>query len=355
MNHFEILQNTIRAITPVDVDARANARARLDRLTMPHWALGQVLDLAEQLSALSGQMPPPVARRTIVVMAGDHGVAEEGVSLYPQEVTGQMVANFVGGGAGINAIAKVGNAKLLIVDMGVKADLSSMTANGSVLDRKIALGTANMAKGPAMSKEQALSAIVAGIRIAQNLAAGNDLIAAGEMGIGNTTSATAVLCAIKGVDPLDATGCGTGIDEDARKLKAHVVRKSLALNMPVATDALDVLCKVGGFEIAGIVGLYLGVCAAKKAVVVDGYICAAAAMLAQLFCPQVTSYMVAAHRSVERGHSIMLEHLGLKPLLQLDFRLGEGTGAAMSMPIFDAARAMLTDVATFAEAGVSDK
>lgn len=355
MNYKAFIAHTIASITAPHEASRIKARARLERLTMPHWALGRILDLAEQLSAISGQVPPPVARRTIVVMAADHGVAEEGVSLYPQEVTTQMVANFVMGGAGINALAKVGNARLLIADFGVKGNIQSMVDSGQVLDRKIAPGTANMALQAAMTHEQAEAAMAAGMELALDLATQNDILAVGEMGIANTTSATAILCALTGLNPLLGVGAGTGLDEAGRKHKAIVIQRILDLHQPNRLDPMDVLTKVGGFEIAGMTGFYLGVAAAGKVALVDGFICSSAAMLAQAFCPLSTQYMVAAHRSGESGHGYMLDSLRLSPLLNLGFRLGEGTGAAMAMPLFDAARAMLTDVATFEEASVSDK
>lgn len=355
MNHTDFIAQTIASIAKPDEVARAKALERLNQLTMPHWALGRILDLAEQLSAMSGEVPPPVAKRSIVVMAGDHGVACEGVSLYPQEVTAQMVANFVAGGAGINALAKVGKARLLIADLGVKADISAWTESGKVLDRKIAMGTQNMAVGPAMTKEQAEAALVAGMELALDLSTQNDILAAGEMGIANTTAATAILCALTKLNPLLAVGAGTGLDAEGRKHKAQVIQTALDVNKPDANDALDVLTKVGGFEIAGIAGFYLGAAAARKLVVVDGFICSSAAMIAQAMCPASVKFMVAAHRSAEAGHGYMMDALGLQPLLNLGFRLGEGTGAAMCMPLFDAARAMLTDVATFGEASVSNK
>ncbi|HSQ42246.1 MAG TPA: nicotinate-nucleotide--dimethylbenzimidazole phosphoribosyltransferase [Fibrobacteraceae bacterium] len=349
------LEQTLKRIGEPDAGAREKARHRLERLTMPHWALGRILDLAEQLCAISGKIPPPVARRTLVIMAGDHGVAEEGVTLYPQEVTAQMIANFVAGGAGANALAKVGKVQMQIVDLGVKADLSELVRSGKVLDYRVAPGTANMATGPAMTRDQALQALQTGILIAQGLADENDILTAGEMGIANTTPATAILCALAGVDPAQVTGAGTGLDDAGRRHKADVIRKALACNQPDSKEPLDVLTKVGGLEIAGITGFYLGAAAARKVVVVDGFICSSAALLAQAFCPRCTQFMVAAHRSAEVGHGLMIDTLGLQPLLNLGFRLGEGTGACMAMPLFDAARSMLTDVATFEEASVSDK
>ncbi len=351
----ELVQKTIASIGKRDIVAQQKAHERLEQLTMPHWALGKLLDLAEKLSGISGQMPPPVARRSIVIFAGDHGVAAEGVSLFPQEVTAQMIANFASGGAGANALAKVGGANLHIVDMGCKSDISPLVKAGKVRDCKIAAGTANMAVESAMTQEQAYNALAKGIQIANELAPENDILAAGEMGIANTTSAAAILSALGNLDPDIATGRGTGLDDRQRQHKVSVIRKALALHPVNSQNGLQVLIALGGFEIAGITGFYLGAAAQRKAIVVDGFICTAAALVAQSLCPSSVDFMVSAHRSVEPGHQHMLQMLGLDPLLDLNFRLGEGTGAAMSFPLFDGARAMLTDVATFAEAQVSGK
>lgn len=348
-----MLQETVSKIEPQDPAWREKAKNRLDQLTMPHWALGRLMDLAMDLAGMTRSMRPPVSRKAVVAMAGDHGVAAEGVSKYPQEVTGQMVRNFVAGGAGINALARRAGAGVFVVDMGVAADLSDLAAAGQILSRRVATGTANLAAGPAMSRQQAVQAVEAGIGVACELGGRVDVFGTGDMGIANTTPSTAILACLGGSAVEDVTGRGTGIDDAQLKLKIDVVRRGLAVNRPDPHDALDVLSKVGGFEIAGLAGLILGAAAQKKPVVVDGFISTAAALVAHLLCPACGDYMIAAHRSMELGHRFMHEHLGKLPLLDLNLRLGEGTGAALAMHLVDAAVAVLTEVATFEEAAVS--
>ena len=348
-----MLEETIAKIEPQSSQWRERARQRLDQLTMPHWALGRLMDLAMDLAGMTRSMRPPVARKAVVTMAGDHGVAAEGVSKYPQEVTGQMVRNFVAGGAGINALARRAGAEVVVVDMGVAADLSDLAAAGKIVSRRIAPGTANLAAGPAMSREQAVQAVQAGIGVAHELGERVDVFGTGDMGIANTTPSTAILACLSGSAVEDVTGRGTGIDDAQLALKIEVVRRGLAVNRPDPADALDVLSKVGGFEIAGLAGLILGAAAQKKPVLVDGFISTAAALIAHLLCPACGDYMIAAHRSMELGHRFMHKHLGKLPLLDLNLRLGEGTGAALAMHLLDAAVAVLTEVATFEEAAVS--
>lgn len=350
---MNLLQATIAQIRPQDVLWRARAKDRLDQLIMPHWALGRLMDLAVDLAGISRSLTPPVARPTIVTMAGDHGVAAEGVSKYPQEVTPQMIFGFVGGMAGINALANVAGARIVVVDMGVAADLSGLVRDGKILDKKIALGTGNIAVGPAMTRDQAVRAVEAGIEVVEQLAETTDVFGTGEMGIANTTPSTAVAAAVTGLPAAGLTGRGTGIGDVSLARKTAVVERALAANRPDPADALDVLAKVGGFEIGGIAGVILGAAARQKPVVVDGFISTAGALLAQLLCPTAVEYVVAAHRSAEVGHAAMLAHLGQQPLLDLGLRLGEGTGAALAMPLLDAARRILTEVATFDEAHVS--
>lgn len=350
---MNLLQATIARIRPQDVLWRARAKDRLDQLIMPHWALGRLMDLAVDLAGISRSLTPPVARPTIVTMAGDHGVAAEGVSKYPQEVTPQMIFGFVGGMAGINALANVAGARIVVVDMGVAADLSGLVRDGKILDKKIALGTGNIAVGPAMTRDQAVRAVEAGIEVVEQLAETTDVFGTGEMGIANTTPSTAVAAAVTGLPAAGLTGRGTGIGDVSLARKTAVVERALAANRPDPADALDVLAKVGGFEIGGIAGVILGAAARQKPVVIDGFISTAGALLAQLLCPTAVEYVVAAHRSAEVGHAAMLAHLGQQPLLDLGLRLGEGTGAALAMPLLDAARRILTEVATFDEAHVS--
>jgi nicotinate-nucleotide--dimethylbenzimidazole phosphoribosyltransferase len=348
-----LLQDTIRAIGPQDPAARAAAKARLDQLIMPHWALGRLMDLAMDLAGMTASLKPPVARKTIVTMAGDHGVAAEGVSKYPQEVTAQMVMGFVHGMAGINALGRLAGAKVVVADLGVAGDLGELAGAGKIIDKKVAPGTANMARGPAMTPEQALRSVEAGIEIANELADQTDVFGTGDMGIANTTPSTAILAVLTGTPAGDITGRGTGIDDVTLARKVAVVARAIQVNQPNPTDAMDVLAKVGGFEIGGIAGLVLGAARLRKPIVVDGFISTAGAMLACAMSPDAGDYVIAAHRSVEQGHRIMHSHLGKTPLLDLGLRLGEGTGAALAMNLVEAAARILTEVATFEEAHVS--
>lgn len=350
---MNLLNKTLNQIVPQDAASRAAARTRLEQLTMPYWALGRLMDLAEDLAGITRSTKPPVSRKTIVTMAGDHGVTASGVSKYPQEVTAQMVFNFVNGGAGINALARLAGARVVVVDMGVAADLSPLAKEGKIVSKRVAAGTANMAVGPAMSRDEAIRSIEAGIEIAIELADTTDLFGTGEMGIGNTTPSSAIVAAFTGSKVEEITGRGTGIEEEQFKHKIAVIEEALRLNNPNPTDALDVLAKVGGFEIGGIAGLILGAASLKRPVLVDGFISTAGALIAKALSPVAAEYMIAAHRSVEQGHRIALKHLGKQPLLDLDLRLGEGTGAALAMHHVEAAVRILTEVATFEEAAVS--
>jgi nicotinate-nucleotide--dimethylbenzimidazole phosphoribosyltransferase len=349
-----LLDSTIATIAPQDAEWRNRAKARLDQLTMPHWALGRLMDLALDLAGMTRSMKPSVERKTVVTMAGDHGVAAEGVSAYPQEVTAQMVANFVNGGAGINALARLVGAKVVVVDMGVAQDLSAVAGAAEIINKHIAPGTQNIARGPAMTRAQAVAAIESGIAVAQDLADSTDLFGTGDMGIANTTPSTAVVAAITGQPVEELVGRGTGINDEQLQKKIAVTKHALEVNAPDASDGLDLVSKVGGFEIAGIAGLVLGAAAQCKPVVVDGFISTAGALIAQSLAPQATDYIIAAHLSVEPGHKAMQARLGSKPLLDLSLRLGEGTGAALAMFLVDAAVRILTEIATFDEAHVSE-
>jgi nicotinate-nucleotide--dimethylbenzimidazole phosphoribosyltransferase len=350
---MNVLQETISEIVPQDAAVRAQAHRRLEALTMPYWALGRLLDLAEDLAGITRSMRPPVARKAIFTMVVDHGVVAEGVSKYPQEVTPQMVYNFVAGGAGINALARQAGAAVTVVDMGVAADMSELAAAGKILSRRIGPGTRNMAEGPAMSREEAVRAIEAGIDVVRKTAETVDVFGTGDMGIGNTTPSSAIVAAFSGRPVSEVTGHGTGIDEEQFARKVRVIENCMRINRPDPKDGLDVLAKVGGFEIGGIAGLILGAAALKKPVVVDGFISTAGALIAHALCPTAAEYMIAAHRSVEQGHRIALDLLGKQPLIDLDLRLGEGTGAALAMNFIEAAVRVLTEVATFDEASVS--
>lgn len=350
---MNLLEKTIANITAPDQAARLKAHTRLEQLTTPYWALGRLMDLAEDLAGMTGVIKPPVARKVIVTMAGDHGIAAQGVSKYPQEVTVQMVHNFVAGGAGINALARQAGAQVVVADLGVAGDLTPLTSTGKILDRKVAAGTKDMTEGPAMSRDEALRAVEAGIAIALDLGATTDLFGTGEMGIANTAPSSAIVSLYSGKGVADVTGRGTGIDDKQLNHKIAMIEKAIRVNAPDIADPLDVLSKVGGFEIAGIAGLILGAASLKKPVLVDGFISTAGAIIAARLAPTAGEYMIASHRSMEPGHIIALETLGKKPLLDLDLRLGEGTGAALAMNIVEAAVRILTEVATFEEASVS--
>lgn len=347
------LGETIRAIAPADPGWRERARLRIRSLAMPPWALGRLLDLAVELAAMTRSMAPPTERRVVVVMAGDHGVVVEGVSAFPREVTRQMVRTFVRGGAGINVLAEVSRAKVMVVDVGVDGELGDLAGLERVRLSKVAAGTGNIVEGPAMTREQALAAVEVGLGLARELGGTVELLATGDMGIGNTTPSAAITAVLCGADPLQVTGHGTGIDEKGRRSKAAVVARSVAMNRPDPGDAIDVLMKVGGFEIGAITGLLLGAAAARRPILVDGFISTAAALLAQRLCPESTDYMIASHCGAEPGHAVALRQLGKVPLLDLGLRLGEGTGAVLAMPLVEAAAGILARMATIEEAGVS--
>lgn len=341
------------AIPPLDARAMAAARARQDRLTKPRGALGRLEALSIQLAGITGQATPRLAHKLVLVMAGDHGVAAEGVSAYPQSVTAQMVINFLAGGAAINVLARQTGARVVVADLGVAA---ALPARPDLVDAKVASGTANLAHGPAMSHDQARQALLAGADLfGRELAAGVDILGMGEMGIGNTTSAAAVAAALTGQDPARLVGRGTGVDAAGLARKIEVVRRGLAVNTPDPADGLDVLAKVGGFEIGGLAGAMLAAAAHRCPVMVDGVIATAAAMIAVTLHPGLRPYLIAAHRSAEPGHDAMLVWLGLEPLLDLGMRLGEGTGAVLGMQLADAACRLLAEMATFDEAGVDDR
>jgi nicotinate-nucleotide--dimethylbenzimidazole phosphoribosyltransferase len=351
---MQLIEKTIQKIQPQDKTWRDKATARLEQLTMPHWALGRLMDLAQDLAGMTRSIKPDFTQKTIVTMAGDHGVTAEGVSNFPSEVTVQMVHNFVNGGAGINALAKLNNAKVIVVDMGVAGDLSGLVQSGKIISKRIADGTANMAKGPAMSREQAIASIEAGISSANELAETTDIFGTGDMGIGNTTPSTAIVSTLTKASVCELTGRGTGIEDEQLKHKIDVIEAALKLNAPDALDGIDVLSKVGGFEIGGIAGLILGAASLRKPVVVDGFISTAGALIAQSLARACTDYIIAAHNSVEPGHKVMLGKLKKQALLDLNLRLGEGTGAALAMNLVDAAVKVLTEIATFEEAHVSE-
>lgn len=352
---MSLLDRTLEKIFPQDSGSRNAAKDRLDNLALPHWALGDLMDLAIDIAGMTRTIKPVVTRKAIITMAADHGVVAENVSKYPQEVTPQMVYNFVRGGAGINALAGQAGAQIFVVDMGVAADLRELAEAGKIINKKVGLGTGNIAVGPAMSKAMAKRAIESGIEIADDLAERFDLFGTGDMGIGNTTPSTAIAAVCTGKSVEELTGRGTGLDDTQLEHKISVIKRALEVNKPDAKDGIDILAKVGGFEIGGIAGLILGCAANKKPILVDGFISTAAALIACRIEPFVKDYLIFSHRSVEPGHKAMQEALGCKkPLLDLNFRLGEGTGAAVAMNLVEGAVAILTQVATFAEASVAE-
>ncbi len=339
------------AVPPLDAAAQQTARERQQQLTKPPGSLGRLEDLAIQLAGITGQAQPQMERRAFIVMAGDHGVAARGVSAYPSAVTAQMVLNFLAGGAAINALARHIDARVVVVDVGVAGEVT----HSRLIARKVAPGTADMTVGPAMTRAQAEAAIRVGLAVvADEIARGLDIVATGEMGIGNTTAASAIIAAFSGLPVADLTGHGTGLSEEGRQHKVAMIEAALAVNHPDPTDPLDVLAKVGGYEIAGLVGVILGAAAARVPVVIDGFISGAAALVAVRLSPAARDYLIAGHRSVERGHTQILAMLGLEPLLDLHLRLGEGTGAALALHIAAAAARVHREMATFAEAEVSD-
>ena len=347
------LDDIVRFIPPLDAEAGAGARVRQDQLTKPRGSLGALETLSVGLAGMTGQSRPRLERRVVIVMAADHGVAAEGVSAYPQAVTAQMVLNFLSGGAGINVLSRLAGARVVVVDMGVATTLPDAVG---LVSRRVAAGTRSMARGPAMSRRQAELAVRYGIEVLKTEAdRGLDIIATGDMGIANTTAATAICAAITGRSAAQVTGRGTGIDDEGLLRKQRVVERALELNRPDPCDALDVLAKVGGFEIGGLAGVMMGAAARRVPVVLDGVVSGAAALIAVGIAPGVKHYLIAGHLSAEPGHEAMLEHLGLSPMLRLDMRLGEGTGAALAMLLCEAAVRTLNEMATFTEAGVSDK
>ena len=347
-----LLEQTIAAIQNLDETAMQAARERQSQLTKPPGSLGRLERLSIQIAGIQGKARPDVSRKALFVMAGDHGVVAEGVTAFPQDVTWQMVANFAAGGAAINVLGRQVGAKVVVVDVGVVGDAP---ASAAVIVKKVGRGTKNMAVGPAMTREEAVRAVEVGIEVlAAEMDPPLDLVGVGDMGIGNTTPSAAIISAFTGRSPAEVTGRGTGIDDARHAHKIGVIARALAVNQPDAAEALDVLAKVGGFEIGAIAGVMLAAAARHVPVVVDGVISSAGALVAAGLAPKVKDYLIAGHRSVEPGHRAALEHLGLEPLLDLEMRLGEGTGGAIAMHVVEAAVRTLNEMATFAEAGVAE-
>ncbi len=352
------LQEVIDTIEPIDPDWIEKARRHTAQLLMPTRALGRLHDISERLCGIGRTLNPAVGRKAVLVMAGDHGVVDKGVSAYPQEVTVGMVQTFVAGGAGINAIARLVGAEVRVVDMGVKGDIVIEDPEKRRLLRtvKIGRGTRDFTEGPAMSRHDAESAVMAGfVQASELVGEGVEVLGTGDMGIGNTTPSAAIGAVITGADLDTMVGPGTGVDAEGLARKKEVVARGIRVNTPDRNDGLDVLAKVGGFEIGGIAGVILAAAFHRRPVVVDGFISTAGALVACALCPAARDYLFAGHRSEEPGHAAMLRHLGLDPILNLGMRLGEGTGGALAMNILEAAARVFGEVMTFEQAGVPGK
>jgi nicotinate-nucleotide--dimethylbenzimidazole phosphoribosyltransferase len=350
---MHVLEKTIRSIKPLDKSYLELAQKRLDSLTKPPGSLGQLEEIAKRIVAIKEDLRPAVAEKVIITMAGDHGITEEGVSAYPQEVTRQMVYTFVRGGAAINVLARHSGARVEVVDMGVAGEFERALP---ISRRKVASGTKNFAKGPAMTRAEAIHAIENGIAAVTEIKeAGLDVVGTGDMGIGNTTPSSAMAAVFLGLTVREVTGKGAGLDDEALLHKIRIIEKGIAVNKPDPDDPIDVLSKVGGFEIGGIAGVVLGAASLRIPILVDGLISTAGAFLAYRLCPAVKEYLFSAHSSVEAGQGKMLAKMGLSPLLHLNMRLGEGTGAALAMGLIDASIKILNEMATFESAGVSEK
>ncbi|MCQ9205719.1 MAG: nicotinate-nucleotide--dimethylbenzimidazole phosphoribosyltransferase [Omnitrophica bacterium] len=347
------INETVKKIEKLDEDLMNKTQARLDSLTKPQGSLGRLEELAKLVVGISKKENPSFENKVIFTLAADHGVAEEKVSAFPKEVTAQMIYNFLNAGAGINVLASHVGARVRVVDMGVAADLRP---HPELLVKKIGYSTKNMCKGAAMTKEEAIKSIEAGIEVFEDeFRKGIDIVGTGDMGIANTTPSSAITAVFTGRGVEDVTGRGTGVDDNALKNKQNVIKRALELNRPDSNDSMDVLSKVGGFEIGGLSGIMIAAVAKRIPVVIDGFISGAAALIAYHLEPKIKNYLIAAHCSAESGHKFILEHLGLKPLFDLELRLGEGTGAALGISLVEAAIKILTQMATFENASISQR
>ncbi|WP_277058737.1 nicotinate-nucleotide--dimethylbenzimidazole phosphoribosyltransferase [Trichlorobacter lovleyi] len=342
---------TLQRIRPLDQQLLAQTQDRLDNKTKPLGSLGRLEEFACRLVAITGQEQPDLSRKAIFTFAADHGVTEEGISLYPREVTAQMVLNFLRGGAGVNVLARHAGAEVRVVDVGVDHDFEDYPG---LIHRKIARGSRNFCNGPAMTADEMVAAVSVGIDLAEQCKIEDiGLVGTGEMGIGNTTPSSAIIAAIGQLEVEQVTHRGTGIADEALQRKISVIKRGLALHKPAPSKPLDILATLGGLEIAAITGLIIGCAAERIPVVIDGFISTAGALIAAELHPQVREYLFAAHQSAEVGHRCMLERIGLRPILDLDLRLGEGTGAALAIPLVEAGAKILAEMATFDQAGVT--
>lgn len=348
-----MLEETLKKIRSVDPEWYDIAQRRLDNLTKPPGSLGRLEEFAKRLVAITENRSPLMDKKVIFTLAGDHGITEEGVSAYPKEVTRQMVFNFLRGGAGINVLARHAGADVVVVDIGVDHDFGELEG---LVNMKVMRGTRNFTKGPAMTKDEAIKCLEVGIELAKGYSKkGYRIFGTGEMGIGNTTPSSAIAAVLTGRPVSEVTGRGTGITDESLKRKIDVIEKGIRVNKPNPGDPIDVLTKVGGAEIGGIAGLVLGAASNKIPIIIDGFISTAGALIAYCIEPKTRDYMFAAHNSQEIGHKAMLDMLGLRPILDLDLRLGEGTGAALAMLMIEAGLKIYKEMATFGEAGVSNE
>jgi nicotinate-nucleotide--dimethylbenzimidazole phosphoribosyltransferase len=346
-----MLEKTVKRIGELDAGAMEKARGHQKNLIKPYGSLGMLEDVAVQIAGITGEVKPILENKAVITCAGDHGVAARKVSVADQEVTRQMVRGFLDGGAAINVLTRHAGARVICVDVGMAKPVD----DPRLKVRRVGPGTGDITAGPAMSREQARSAVEAGIEVAAGeIKKGAQLLATGDMGIGNTTPSTAILAAFTGFPVALITGKGTGIDHEAMQRKGRIVEQALEVNRPDPRDGLDVLAGVGGFEIGAIAGVILGAAAFRVPVVIDGFISGAGAMIARALAPRSVNFVLASHLSEEPGHKVMLTWLGVRPMLQMNMRLGEGTGAALSFTLIDAALKIAREMATFDQAGVSD-
>jgi len=349
---MQSLNEILNGIKPPDKNIYKKARERLDKMAIPRGSLGRLEEFAQRVAAITGALSPEIKNKTVVVFAGDHGVVEEGVSIFPQHVTMQMVHNFNRGGAGINVLARQAGANVVVVDIGVVGDLDNKEG---LLLKKVARGTKNITKTHAMTREEALKALLIGVDLACDLKSQKvEIIGTGDMGIGNTTPSSAITAVLTGQEVEDVTGRGTGVNDKMLANKITVIKKAIQINKPDPNDPLDVLAKVGGFEIAGIAGLIIGSAFHRIPVVIDGFISTTAAMLAVSLKSAIKEYLFASHKSVECGHTILLERLQQKPILDLSMRLGEGTGAVLGINLIESGVRIINEVLTFDEASISE-
>ncbi len=347
---MSLLESTVVNIKELDLETISEVKNYQNKLTKPQGSLGVLEEISIQLGGITGQKCPDIEKKAVVVMAADHGVVAEGISAFPSEVTPQMVHNFIQGGAAINVLSRHTGADVFVVDVGVAATID----HPRVLSYKIRPGTGNMAQEPAMTRAEAIQALEVGVRVATDLIGrGYRMLATGEMGIGNTTASSALIAAFLGVSAVEVTGKGTGIKSETIKHKAEIIDRAIAVNQPNPEDPIDVLAKVGGLEIAALSGLILAAAANRTPVVIDGFISSAAALVAQKIAPCSLGYMIASHCSAEMAHRKLLQYIGLKPVLELEMRLGEGTGAVLAFPLIEAAVKIVKEMATFESAGVA--